>query len=208
MTFTINHGTARRLVPAALALAGLALVGGCGGSSSSGNSGAFRNGASSSTGASAHNAADVTFATDMIPHHAQAVEMADMALAAAVDPEVKTLAQTIKDAQDPEIKTMTGWLTDWKAPVPETGMSPSMSGYTSMGMMSADEMVALGKATGAAFDKLWVEMMTRHHTGAIEMAKSELLSGQDANAKALAQQIVTSQTVEVAKMAAIAQRLG
>ncbi|MCA1712258.1 MAG: DUF305 domain-containing protein [Actinobacteria bacterium] len=203
MTFNIKHRTARRLVPAAVALAGLALVAGCGGSSS-GAVGAA--GGSSQSSSAAHNAADVTFATDMIPHHAQAVEMADMALAAAVDPEVKSLATAIKGAQDPEIKTMTGWLTDWKAPVPMTGMGHSMSGG-GMGMMSADEMAALGKATGPAFDKLWVDMMTRHHTGAIEMAKTELSSGKYDDAKALAQQIVTSQTAEVAKMAAIAKRL-
>lgn len=204
MTFNIKHRTARRLVPAAVALAGLALVAGCGGSSSGGNHDAT-NGNSASSSA-AHNAADVAFATDMIPHHAQAVEMADMALAAAVDPEVKTLAQKIKGAQDPEIKTMTGWLTDWKAPVPGTGMGHSMSGR-GMGMMSDTDMAALGKASGTDFDKMWVEMMTRHHTGAIEMANTEIKDGQYADAKALAQRIITSQTAEVTKMTAIGKRL-
>lgn len=204
MTLKIKHRTARRLVPAAVALAGLSLAAACGGSSTGGNHDtASGSGASSSA---AHNAADVAFATDMIPHHTQAVEMADMALAAAVDPEVKALAQAIKGAQDPEIKTMTGWLTDWKAAVPGTGMGHSMSGG-GMGMMSDTDMAALGKATGAAFDKMWVDMMTRHHTGAIEMANTEIKNGQYTDAKALAQRIVTSQTAEVTKMTAIAKRL-
>ncbi len=193
MTSNTKHRTARRLIPAAVALAGLALVAGCGGSGS---------GASSA----AHNTADVAFATDMIPHHAQAVQMADMALNAAVDPEVKALAQAIKGAQAPEIKTMTGWLTDWKAPVPRTGMGHSMSG-DGQGMMSDADMAALGKATGAEFDKMWVQMMTRHHTGAIAMANTEIKDGQYADAKALAQRIVTSQTAEVTKLNAIAKRL-
>lgn len=204
MTLKIKHRTARRLVPAAVALAGLSLAAACGGSSSAGNHDAT-NGNSASSSA-AHNAADVAFATDMIPHHMQAVEMADMALAAAVDPEVKALAQAIKGAQDPEIQTMTGWLTDWKVPVPGTGMGHSMSGG-GMGMMSDTEMAALGKATGTAFDKMWVDMMTRHHTGAIEMANTEIMNGQYTDAKALAQRIVTSQTAEVTKMTAIAKRL-
>lgn len=201
MTLTITRRTARRLAPAALALAGLALVAGCGGSSTGTAQGA-------STSA-AHNAADVAFATDMIPHHAQAVEMADLALAAAVDPEVKALAQAIKGAQDPEINTMTGWLADWKAPAPQTGMGHSMSGdaSTGMGMMSDADMAALGKASGDDFDKLWVDMMLRHHNGAIDMANTEIKKGKFPEAKALAQQIVTSQTAEVTRMTAIAQRL-
>lgn len=203
MTFTIKHRTARRLVPAAVLLTGLSLTAACGGSSSGGNHDAATGSRNASS--AAHNAADVAFATDMIPHHAQAVEMADMALQAAVDPEVKSLAEAIKGAQDPEIKTMTGWLTDWKAPVPDTAMGHSMHG--GMGMMTDNEMAALGKASGAAFDKLWVDMMTRHHTGAIAMANTELKDGQYADAKALAQRIVSSQTEEVAKMTAIAKRL-
>ena len=205
MTFTSKHRTARRLVPAAVALAGLALVAACGGTSTGGNHDAASG--SNASSSATHNTADVAFATDMIPHHAQAVEMADMALKAAVDPDVKTLAQAIKGAQDPEITTMTGWLTDWKAPVPTKGMGHSMSGG-GMGMMSDADMAALGKATGPAFDKMWVEMMTRHHTSAIEMASTEIKNGQYADAKALAQRIVTSQTAEVTTMAAIAKRLG
>ena len=65
---------------------------------------------------SAHNDSDVAFATQMIPHHQQAVEMADMVLAkTGVDPRVTELAKQIKAAQDPEIVTMTGWLKAWGA---------------------------------------------------------------------------------------------
>ena len=211
MTFTMTNRTARRVLPGAVALASLALATACGGSSSTAGKpgagpGAPNAASASATGASAHNAADVAFATDMIPHHAQAVQMADMALVKATDPEVKTLAAAIKGAQDPEIETMTGWLTDWNAPLPMTGMS--MSSGNSMGMMSAGDMAQLDKATGPMFDKIWVQMMTAHHQGALTMAKSELANGQFADAKALAQRIITSQSAEITKMAAIAKRLG
>ncbi len=63
--------------------------------------------------AAGHNAADVTFAQSMVPHHEQAVEMADLAIAKASDPKVKDLATRIKQAQGPEITTMKGWLADW-----------------------------------------------------------------------------------------------
>lgn len=156
-----------------------------------------------------HNAADVAFATDMIPHHAQAVEMADMALKAATNAEVKTLAQAIKGAQDPEINTMSGWLAGWGATVPSTTAGGhSMAGMASnTGMMSDAQMTELGKATGAAFDRLWVTMMTEHHQGAIAMATTELADGQNAEAKALAQTIIGAQTKEVATMTALAKTL-
>ncbi len=201
MSMNITRRPTRQLVLAALALAGLALVAGCAASST---------GASQSASTSAaHDAADVAFATDMIPHHAQAVEMADMALAAAVDPEVKALAQAIKGAQDPEITTMTGWLTEWKAPVPQTGMGHAMSGdaSTGMGMMSDSDMAALGQTSGDDFDRLWVDMMLRHHNGAIDMANIEIKKGKFPDARALAQQIITSQTAEMTRMTAMAQRL-
>lgn len=206
MHLNTKHSVARKILPVAVALAGLTLASACGASSSGGNHSAASTGGSSTSTVSAHNAADVTFATDMIPHHAQAVEMADMALTTATDPEIKTLATAIKGAQDPEIVMMTGWLKDWNAPAPQTDAG-RMTGMAMTGMMSDAEMSDLGKATGKAFDTMWVAMMTRHHQGAIEMSNTELTSGQSSDAKTLAQQIITGQTAEIATMAAIAKRL-
>ncbi len=65
---------------------------------------------------------DVMFATMMIPHHEQAVEMSDMLLAkAGVDERVRELAQQIKDAQQPEISLMHSWLDEWGVVAPTTG---------------------------------------------------------------------------------------
>ncbi|GAA1580847.1 DUF305 domain-containing protein [Kribbella sancticallisti] len=144
-----------------------------------------------------HNDADVMFATMMIPHHQQAVEMATMALEKATNAQVKQLATAIKAAQDPEIQQMSGWLKDWGKPVPTPGMGHSMPGG---GMMTEEEMTALGKASGAAFDKMWVQMMIKHHQGAVAMAKTEQTSGKAATAIALAKQIETGQAAEIATM--------
>ncbi len=67
-----------------------------------------------------HNDADVTFASDMIQHHAQALAMVDLTLDRPLDPEVQTLAENIRDAQGPEIETMADWLTSWGEEVPAT----------------------------------------------------------------------------------------
>jgi len=68
-----------------------------------------------SDSAAGQNDADVAFAQQMIPHHQQAVEMAQLAETRAESPEVKDLAADIEAAQDPEIETMTGWLDSWGA---------------------------------------------------------------------------------------------
>ncbi|MFV9454963.1 DUF305 domain-containing protein [Rhodococcus sp. NM-2] len=76
--------------------------------------------------ADAHNQADVTFAQQMIPHHAQAIEMSDVVLAKdGIDPRVTDLANQIKAAQGPEIERLQGWLTEWgqsSMPMTTSGM--------------------------------------------------------------------------------------
>lgn len=152
-----------------------------------------------------HNAADVAFATDMVPHHAQAVTMADMALAQATTPDVKSLAAAIKAAQGPEIRTMSGWLAGWGAPVPDSGGHDmaGMGGASTGGMMSDQQMADLGQATGNAFDRMWLQLMTAHHRGAVATAKTELATGQSTEAKTLAQSIITGQSAEIATMSTL-----
>jgi uncharacterized protein (DUF305 family) len=139
---------------------------------------------------------DVAFATQMIPHHQQAVEMADIVLAkTGVDSRVTDLAKKIKAEQDPEIVTMTGWLKTWGQPSPS-----AMGGMTMNGMMSQDDMDALTKASGPDSSKLFLHQMIQHHQGAIDMANEELTTGKNADALALAKGIVSSQTAEIATM--------
>lgn len=146
------------------------------------------------------NDADVTFAQDMIPHHRQAIEMAMLADGRADRPEVKSLATDIERAQDPEIQTMTGWLEAWGEEVPEHASGMDHGGTDMPGMMSAEDMKALGQASGAAFDRMFLEMMIRHHEGAIQMARTEQANGKNADAIALAKQIEAAQTAEIATM--------
>jgi len=152
------------------------------------------------------NATDVGFAQGMIPHHGQAVEMADLALTNTTNPEVLALAKQIKAAQSPEIETMSGWLRTWGQPVP-SAMSMSgghdmtnMSGMMMDGMMSDADMKRLESSTGTTFDRLWIELMIQHHEGAVRMAKDELANGKNASTKQLAQAIITGQEAEITTM--------
>ncbi|MEV4002768.1 DUF305 domain-containing protein [Actinomadura sp. NPDC049753] len=152
-----------------------------------------------------HNGQDVMFAQMMIPHHRQAIEMADLAATRASSAEVKTLAADIKKAQGPEIQQLGAWLKSWGTPVPSpgtTGMGGMHHGGTDGmdGMMSEKDMKELEAAKGAAFDKAFLEMMIEHHEGAVAMAKAEQSSGQFPPAKQMAANIVSSQTAEIAKM--------
>ena len=152
-------------------------------------------GASSAPTTAGHNAQDVMFAQMMIPHHQQAVVMAKQAATKASSPQVKQLAGQIEQAQGPEIQKMTGWLTTWGASQP-SGSSMQMGD----GMMSAHDMANLDKLSGKSFDQAFLQMMIKHHQGAITMAKTEQAQGSSADAKALADSIVTSQSAEITEM--------
>lgn len=155
--------------------------------------------ASSSASQGQHNAADVAFAKGMIPHHRQAVQMADLAPSRAASAEVKTLAEEIRKAQDPEIKTMSGWLTSWGEQVPTEG-AMDHSEHASGGLMTAEEMDKLEKSSGKSFDTAFMELMIKHHEGAVAMAQTEKADGSFPDAKTMADAIITSQTAEITRM--------
>lgn len=144
--------------------------------------------------------ADVMFTQEMIPHHQQAVDMANLALDPAheASPAVKDLAARIKTAQAAEIADMTAWLKEWGASAPSTHMEHM--GENGMGMMSTDQMAALEDAKGAAFDRLWLEGMIQHHEGALMMASHIADRGDDARVQKLSGAIEQSQTAEIAEM--------
>lgn len=154
---------------------------------------------STPTPSASHNAGDVTFAKGMIPHHRQAVEMADLALTRAQSAEVKELASEIKKAQDPEIKTLSGWLASWGEQVPAEGATDH-SAHGAGGMMTPEEMDNLAKASGTAFDTAFMQLMIKHHEGAVAMAETEKAQGAYPEAKAMADAIITSQTAEITRM--------
>jgi uncharacterized protein (DUF305 family) len=177
---------------AALIVAVTLTLAGCGNSGADGSSGT----------SVSHNQQDVTFATDMIPHHLQALQMAEMAQTQASFPAVKALADQIQAAQGPEIDTMTQWLKSWGEDVPDESMGGmDMGGTDNMpGMMSDQVMSDLAATKGARFDTLWLESMITHHEGAVQMAETEIADGKDPDAIALAKSINAAQTSEIATM--------
>jgi uncharacterized protein (DUF305 family) len=152
-----------------------------------------------------HNEADVEFAQMMIPHHRQAIEMAELAPDRAEDPRILDLAERVQAAQDPEIERMTQWLESWDEEVPaedsedhdmDMGSETTMAGDE----MSAEDMAALEAASGPEFDRMFAQMMIEHHQGAIAMANDEINDGQFPDATALAEDIVAAQEAEISEL--------
>jgi uncharacterized protein (DUF305 family) len=154
---------------------------------------------SPSAAASVFNAQDEAFASDMIIHHRQAVQMAALAPKRSTDDRVLALAARIRAAQQPEIDTMTGWLTAWGSAMPEN-MSGHDMGDAMPGMMSATDLTDLEAAAGATFDRMFLTMMIAHHQGALTMAKTQVAGGSNPDATALAKVIVAAQTAEIGQM--------
>ncbi len=99
---------------------------------------------------------------------------------------------------------MHGFLAAWGAPENPPGSAMSGMDHSQMsgmsGMMTEAQMQQLGQARGAAFDRMFLQMMIEHHKGAIEMARTELGSGQNPQAKQLAQTIIDAQQSEITEM--------
>ncbi|MEU9087535.1 DUF305 domain-containing protein [Streptomyces sp. NPDC048357] len=200
---TTKRSLIRRATAVAAAATGALVLAACGGNGDdNGSAHNGHNAASPSASAPAqqgdHNAAEVAFAQGMIPHHRQAIEMADLAATRAESADVKKLAGEIKKAQDPEIKTLSGWLTSWGEEIPAEG--EGHGGHDMSGMMSAEEMKQLESSSGKAFDTAFLTMMVKHHEGAVAMAKTEQSDGTYPPAKDMAGAIITSQSAEIAQM--------
>ncbi len=136
---------------------------------------------------------DIMFAQMMIPHHQQAVDMSTLAETNTSNTVILELAAQIKAAQAPEIEQMQGWIESQNASM-DMGHDMGMGG-----MLTDEQMQALIAAKDEEFDRLYLEGMIEHHRGAIQMT-SMIQNSTNAEAKALAEAIITSQTAEIEYM--------
>jgi uncharacterized protein (DUF305 family) len=150
------------------------------------------------------NDADVTFVSGMVPHHSQAVEMADMILDKQPSEPVRALAQRIKEAQSPEIEQLNGMLETFGED-PASGShgghgGGSADGTMHAGMMTDEQMQQLMDASGVEAERMFLTMMVEHHRGAIEAAETEIAEGEHQPAIDLATKIRDDQTAEIAEI--------
>jgi uncharacterized protein (DUF305 family) len=215
MTRTPTTRTTARLAGALVT--GTLLLAGCADDTSdAAGHGSMTSGGETSAGASegaqaAHDEQDVEFAQGMLPHHEDALAMSRLAADRAADPRVQDLAARIEAAQAPEIETLSGWLDEWGAAAGSsatddgTGHGDTGHGGGEMGGMDTDALMAV---SGAEFDRVFLQMMTEHHRGAVQMAEEEIAGGQDPDAIALAESIRDTQDAEIAEMQQLLTELG
>jgi len=154
--------------------------------------------------------ADINFVQGMIHHHAQALQMARMAPSHGASPDVLTLCGRIINAQNDEINFMSLWLRDRNQVVPDPTPGPMKMKMDGMdmdmlmpGMLSPEQIKALDAARGVAFDRLFLEGMIQHHSGAVSMVDALLATdgaAQDLTIQKLSQDIHADQTTEIARM--------
>ncbi|CAN5624262.1 DUF305 domain-containing protein [soil metagenome] len=147
------------------------------------------------------NDADIEFLQGMVPHHSQAVEMAQMVPDNTDRPELNELAEMITASQNEEIELMQGYLAEaGEEPAGDSmeGMDGGMGGMS--GMMDDEEMQQMMGMSGEEFDLMFVEMMTRHHEGAIDAAEQVLETGENPDVAQLAGDIIEEQEAEIQQM--------
>src|SRR3989344_796969 len=140
---------------------------------------------------------DRNFIEQMIPHHEDAITMADIALQKAKHPEIKQLAKDIKRTQSEEITKMKGWYTNWYGKdVPQA--EQAMGGH-GMGMMGDESDITKLETTGN-FDKAFIEEMIPHHQMAVMMATMLKNGTNRPEMEKLADNIISAQSKEINQM--------
>jgi uncharacterized protein (DUF305 family) len=143
---------------------------------------------------------EIMFAQMMIPHHEQAISMSETAFKKSRNQDILKLSRQIKSLQSSEKSQLTYWL---KA----TNSSITMDHDMDMsGMLTTKELASLTRLTGSKFDRSFLQLMIKHHQGAIEML--DLISdSKNAEAKALAKAIQSAQSREITSMKLLLNKL-
>ena len=149
--------------------------------------------------------ADVEFMQGMIGHHAQAIEMTDLLKTRTSRPEMRLLAERIDISQADEIRMMQAWLMargqiapDQYAHHHDTMMMP--------GMLTLDQMQRLAAASGAEFDRLFLEGMIAHHGGALTMVAALMTqpgAAQESEIFGFVSDVESDQQAEIGRMSAM-----
>jgi len=150
------------------------------------------------------NDVDVMFLQTMIPHHRQGVELARLARDRAVRTQVQELAAAIEVTQLHEVETMEAWLRGWNRP---TSANPDLhTHHGDVSAVGAEAVAELERTTGTDFEHRFLNLLTDHQQGAVDLARKELDGGTNPQARDLADRIVRSRTAQIEQMRAFLQQ--
>jgi uncharacterized protein (DUF305 family) len=155
---------------------------------------------------------DVRFVGDMLLHHAQALQMVALVPVHSTRPDLQLLAERIAVSQRDEMAMMRDWLVAHGAAVPDTAAEHAHhEGAAMPGMATAGELARLRATSGAEFDRLFLDLMIRHHEGALVMVATLLATpgaGRDSEVFRLATDVDADQRAEIARMRRLRSALG
>jgi uncharacterized protein (DUF305 family) len=155
----------------------------------------------------AYSPADVRFMHDMIPHHHQAIEMAELVADRTNRQELIDVAGRINASQGDEIAFMQNWLKERGEEVPDPTEHGAMhTSHKMAGMASPEQMAELARSEGIAFDRLFLNLMITHHEGAVTMVKDLLKkpgSAYDPLLFEFTTDVTNGQTAEIERMHAL-----
>ena len=161
--------------------------------------------------------ADVRFMQHMLVHHAQAVEMVELLKTRGASETVRRLGERIAQSQQAEMELMQEWLSSRglpaAAPDPHAGHrghAPDPNAPVMPGMLSPAQMAALAAASGAEFDRLFLQGMIRHHQGALDMVEDLLAhpdTAEDPMLSDFASSVTADQSAEILRMQSILSEL-
>ena len=150
--------------------------------------------------------ADVKFMQGMISHHAQALEMTALVAARSGRDAMRRLAQRIELSQEDEIAMMQEWLRSRGQAVSAMDAHHAAGWEPMPGMLTKAESDRLAAARAVEFDRLFLELMIKHHQGALTMVEGLLAqrgAAQDSQLFAFTSEITSDQSMEIDRMDAM-----
>jgi len=146
----------------------------------------------------------------MIGHHSQALDMTALLPERTERDDMRMLARRIEVSQADEIQMMRRWLEARGQVVPGPHAHHAPGAPLMPGMLSAEEMAQLAAARGAAFDRLFLASMIKHHEGALTMVKELYATpgaGQESEMYGFASDVDADQRMEIERMRAMWQQI-
>jgi len=150
--------------------------------------------------------ADVRFMQGMISHHAQALEMTELLDTRTESEAMRQTARRIELSQEDEIEMMQDWLRERGQEVTAIDAHHAPGAMRMPGMLTDEEMQSLSDANGVGFDRLFLELMIKHHRGAVTMVENLLRqpgAAQDSVLFGFTSDVVADQTAEINRMDAM-----
>ncbi|MFC7640366.1 DUF305 domain-containing protein [Streptosporangium lutulentum] len=148
-------------------------------------------------GAPTRTDADVRFSQEMISHHRQTIQLAELAADRSTDTYVRELAEKIKQSESADIELMSGWLRSWKVEVPAGN---DHAAHEMPGMLSATQISSLKRRSGSDFDTLWLGVLGKHLGSGVQMAEIVVALGQHGPTGDLARKMAAEQRARISEI--------